>query len=451
MRAAGLPELAIKIFQRHYERLLSGERGFIPEQEIRPVSELPDAEALGDAEADAGREVLPRTVTIKLNGGLGTSMGLERAKSLLRVKGELTFLDIIARQALSAGYALLLMNSPHTRGDSLESLARYRGLVRHGLPLDFQQHVVPKVAVDDLSPVRWPSDPRLEWCPPGHGDIYAALQTSGVLEKLLAAGIEYACVSNADNLGATIDPAILGYFRNSGLTMLLEAADRTESDQKGGHLAVGRDGRLLLREIAQCPPEDLPHHRDHRRHRFFGTNTIWLHLPSLRDELASRGGVLELPLICNRKTVDPRDPSSTPVYQLETAMGTAISVFRKTGAIRVPRSRFAPVKTTNDLLGVRSDAYELTCDFRVVLAPTRDAPPFIDLDPAHYKMIDQLESRFPCGEPSLIECERLRVLGDVRFGRGVRLRGSVTIRAEGGAPGFVPDGALIEGDYVCAV
>jgi len=448
MRSAGVPELAIRIFERQFAKLCSGETGYIPEREIEPVEELPDAEQLTGRHEAAGRELLRRTVLIKLNGGLGTSMGLRRAKSTLRVRGELTFLDVIARQSLAAGNALLLMNSLHTRRDSLEILARYADLVRTGLPLDFLQHMVPKVAAEDLSPVRWPSDPALEWCPPGHGDLYAALQTSGLLDLLLERGFTYACVSNADNLGATLDPAILGFFRDQELTLLLEVTDRTESDQKGGHLARDRSGRLILREIAQCPPEDLVHHRDHRRHRYFGTNTLWLRLDALKRELERRDGILDLPLIRNGKTVDPRDPTSPKVYQLETAMGSAIAVLDRTGALRVPRTRFAPVKTTNDLLGVRSDAYDLPPDYRVVLAAQRRRPPFIDLDPRHYKMIDGLEERFPHGPPSLVACDRLEVRGDVRFGRGVRLRGSVVIRA-GARGGRVPDGIEIEGEYLC--
>ncbi len=124
-------------------------------------------------------------------------------------------------------------------------------------------------------------------------------------------------------------------------------------------------------------------------------------------------------MIRNSKTLDPRDPSSPKVYQLETAMGAAIASFEGSGALRVPRTRFAPVKTCDDLLGVRSDAFVLTEDWRVVLRPARRyGVPVISLDPKYYKLIDQMEARFPYGPPSLIECERLTVKGDVRFGRG---------------------------------
>ena len=277
---------------------------------------------------------------------------------------------------------------------------------------------------EGLAPAVWPPDPELEWCPPGHGDIYTALLTSGMLDTLLDNGIEVAFVSNADNLGAELDPLVLGYFVDQGLPFLMEVADRTAADRKGGHLARQKsDGRLLLRESAQCPEGDVEAFQDTGRHRYFNTNNLWIHLPALRRLLAAQGGVLRLPMIRNSKTLDPRDPSSPEVYQLESAMGAAISVFDGAGALRVPRSRFAPVKTCDDLLGVRSDAYVLTEDWRVILNPRRRCgAPVIDLDPRFYKLIDQMEARFPYGPPSLVDCERLTVRGDVTFGPGVVCR-----------------------------
>ena len=126
-------------------------------------------------------------------------------------------------------------------------------------------------------------------------------------------------------------------------------------------------------------------------------------LPALARALRARDNVLGLPMIVNRKTVDPTDPSSPAVFQLETAMGAAIEVFEGARALRVPRARFAPVKTTNDLLALRSDCYVRTDDEHVALAPERDgAPPFVDLDPAHYRLLADFEARFPAGPPSLL-------------------------------------------------
>jgi UTP--glucose-1-phosphate uridylyltransferase len=431
MRAAGLPEIVIRNFEHYYQQLTAGQTGLIPETAIQPVAELPDAETFGAEMVAAGRAALSKTVLLKLNGGLGTGMGLERAKSLLVVKEGLTFLDVIARQAVRSQAPLVLMNSFATRDDSLAVLRCYPDLWGR-LPLDFLQHKVPKVAEADLTPVTWPADPELEWCPPGHGDIYPALVTSGMLDALLAAGIEYAFVSNADNLGAVIEPTILGYFAANRLPFLMEVADRTAADRKGGHLARrSADGRLILRESAQCPARDMDAFQDIGRHRYFNTNNLWLRLPALHALLTASRGVVGLPMIRNRKTVDPRDAQSTPVYQLETAMGAAIELFDRAGAVRVPRSRFAPVKTCDDLLAVRSDAYVLTADDQVTLNPARrlPGPPVVSLDPRYYKLIDDLEARFPYGPPSLVDCERLTVRGDVRFGRGGVCRGVVEIVA----------------------
>jgi UTP--glucose-1-phosphate uridylyltransferase len=451
MRAAGVPDVAIATFRHYYRQLEAGETGMIPEAEIAPVEALPSSETLTEP-ADGARDALDRAVVIKLNGGLGTSMGMTRAKSLLSVKDGLTFLDIVARQVLElrgrhgARLPLVLMNSFYTRDDSLEALGRHAG-VEADVPLDFVQNKEPKIRVDDLTPVDWPPDPDLEWCPPGHGDLYTALVTSGMLEALLDHGYEYAFVSNSDNLGAVLDPRILAWFAAERVPFLMEVADRTEADRKGGHLAVRKaDGQLVLREIAQTPDEDRDAFQDVSRHRYFNTNTLWVSLPALADVLARRDNVLGLPMIVNRKTVDPGDPSSPPVYQLETAMGAAISVFEGARAMRVPRERFAPVKTTNDLLALRSDAYELTEDFHVVLSSRRGGKsPYVDLDSEHYKLVDDFEARFPSGPPSLVECERFVVEGDVLFGAGVVARGEVVVRAEGGGQLRIEDGTVLEG------
>jgi len=155
--------------------------------------------------------------------------------------------------------------------------------------------------------------------------------------------------------------------------------------------------------------------------------------------------VLGLPMIINRKTVDPADVASTPVLQLETAMGAAIDVFEGARAVRVPRERFAPVKTTNDLLSLRSDAYVLHDDGRIAVAQQRGAAgaPLVDLDPSHFKLLRDFDARFPAGAPSLVACERLTVRGDVRFGSDVTVRGTVTIEHSGEEQTCIDDGALL--------
>ncbi|MEA2431544.1 MAG: UTP--glucose-phosphate uridylyltransferase [Thermoleophilaceae bacterium] len=452
MRANGVADLAIRNFEHYYRLLEEGDAGVLPESELEPVEDVPDADDLPEG-GDAARDALDRTVVLKLNGGLGTSMGMTRAKSLLEAKDGLTFLDVIARQALhvrgrsGARLPLVLMNSFYTRDDSLAALERYPDLPADA-PLDFVQGKVPKLGEDDLEPVSWPDDPDLEWAPPGHGDLYTSLVTSGMLEQLLDRGYEYAFVSNADNLGATLDERILGWFARERLPFLMEVADRTEADRKGGHLARRRDGGgLVLREIAQTPDDDVDSFQDIGRHRFFNTNTLWVNLRALGALMEERDGVLGLPMIVNRKTVDPGDSSSPRVIQLETAMGAAIDVFDGAAALRVPRERFAPVKTTNDLLVVRSDTYVLTDDARVVVAPERRLPalPLVELDSDHFKLLRDFEARFPSGPPSLVECERLTVEGDVLFGADVSVRGSVTVEQRGHDQLRIDDGATLGG------
>jgi UTP--glucose-1-phosphate uridylyltransferase len=371
-------------------------------------------------------------------------MGLSGPKSLLEIKPGLSFLDAIARQVLAVRQQhgtrlpLVLMNSPATRGPSLGLLRRYDGLGVPGVPQDFLQSRQPKIRADDLRPVHWPADPELEWCPPGHGDIYPALAASGTLDALLGAGLRYAFVSNSDNLGALADARIAAWLAAEQVPFALEAVRGTPADRKGGHLARYQ-GRVVLRETAQVPDGDTSF-ADIGRWRWYNTNNIWLDLRALKDLQAADPAAPVLPLIVNRKTVDPRDPSSTPVLQLESAMGAAIGSIPGARAIHVPRSRFAPVKTTDDLLVVRSDAYELTSDGQ--MRPTSDGPaPVVTLDKDFYKLLPDFEQRFPAGAPSLRRCRRLLVDGDVTFGAGVVAVGDVQVLG----PHHVPGGQVLGG------
>ncbi len=253
MTAAGMPLPTIKGFLHAVRKVQSGDNGMLPEKSIEPVPSLPSLEASA-LEPAQGVEILKQLAVIKLNGGLGTSMGLEKAKSLLRVKGSDTFLDFIARQilALRKGAkrpepAFYLMDSFATQRETLGYLQKYPEL-KVEERLDFLQNMVPKLDAKTLEPISWPAQPDLEWCPPGHGDLYPSLLSSGVLDRLLEQGVIYLFVSNSDNLGATVDPRLLQYFAESGVSFLMEVAQRTAADRKGGHLARNRQsGRLLLR------------------------------------------------------------------------------------------------------------------------------------------------------------------------------------------------------------
>ena len=427
MRADGVADAAIDVFGHYYRELEAGATGMLPEADIEPVADLPRAADLPDP-PDGGKDALGRTVMIKLNGGLGTSMGMTGAKSLLEVKDGLTFLDIIVRQTQQLGVPLALMNSFATSEETM-------GFLRERYPdadvREFLQNKEPKLLVDDLAPAEWPADPELEWAPPGHGDIYVALQASGMLRSLLDDGYEAAFVSNSDNLGAVLDPTLAAAFLNADAPFLMEVVPRTKADRKGGHLARRReDGRLVLRETAQTPEEDREALQDVGRHRYGNTNNLWVDLVALDRVLRERSGVLGLPMIVNRKTVDPSDQSSPEVFQLETAMGAAIEVFEGAEAIEVSRTRFAPVKTTNDLLVLRSDFYVLTEDVHVVPADGREPGSlFVDLDPDHYKLLRDFDARFPAGPPSLVRASRFVVRGDVTFGPDVAVEGETELES----------------------
>ncbi len=433
MADAGVDEVAIETFAHYYRLLEHGETGMVPESSIEPIEmdHLDDVEVDEDAAAEAVR----RTAIIKLNGGLGTSMGMDRAKSLLCVRKGLSFLDIIARQVLhlrseyDATLPLLFMNSFRTSDDTMAALERYADLAVDGLPLEFLQNKEPKLLVDDLQPVSWPRDPAMEWCPPGHGDLYTALRGGGIIDKLLEAGFTQVFVSNSDNLGAVPDARVAGWFAGTGAPFAIEAVRRTASDRKGGHFARRtRDGRIVLRETAQTPEADKPSLADLDRHRYCSTNNLWFDLQAMKHALDVRGGILGLPLIRNVKNVDPGDPSSPEVVQVETAMGAAIEIFDDAVTICVNRDRFVPVKTTDDLLVLRSDVYAIGGDY--VLDQSGDEIPYVELDPRHYQRVGDFDKRFPDGAPSLKEATRLTIEGDWTFGRGVRVVGEVDLEAD---------------------
>ncbi|MFL5862241.1 MAG: UTP--glucose-1-phosphate uridylyltransferase [Solirubrobacteraceae bacterium] len=447
MRAAGAHPEAIRAFESAYGRLESGETAMLPSADLEPAGDVPALEDL--PEADPAVALAP-VAQIKLNGGLATTMGLQQPKSLMEARDGRSFLEIIIGQTLALrrrhglDLPLVLMDSESTREPTLRELQRHPELARDGIAPDFMQSVVPKLDAETLEPVSWPKAPALEWNPPGHGDVYGALRRSGMLDALLERGFRYAMISNADNLGSRVDARIAAHVAERRIPFLMEVVQGTEADRKGGHVARRTaDGRLVLRETAQTPDEDEESFRDYRRWRWYNTNTLWVDLQVLGDTLETSRGVLELPLIINRKTVDPRDADSTPVIQLETAMGAAIGSFQDAALLRVPRTRFAPVKTTDDLLVLRSDVYEVTDDLEVEpVADRTDNLPFVELDKRYYRLIDAFEQRFPAGAPSLREAERLVVHGDVTFSADVRVRGAVELEAETATT--IEPGAVLE-------
>lgn len=441
MLDAGASAAAVDVFTHYYGQLSSAADGFIREDTIEPLTDPPRLASI-DIDPDAAAAALADTAMIKLNGGLGTSMGLDGPKTLLPVRGRKTFLDILvaqvlrARERYGARLPLIFMNSFRTRQATLEHLEGYDDLAVGGLPVDFLQGFEPKLTKDGLEPVEWPKDPELEWCPTGHGDIYTSLVGTGLLDQLLDEGFRYASIANGDNLGAGPNATLAGWFAQSGAPYAAEVCPRTPNDRKGGHLAIRtRDGRLILRDTAQTAPEEMGYFTDEYRHPYFHANNLWVDLAALQRLMAERHNVLGLPLIRNEKTVDPSDKSTPEVIQLETAMGAAIEVFPGAQAIAVERDRFLPVKTTNELMLVRSDAFALDGDARLVA--TTERLPGVSLDKRFYALLPDFDQRVEY-VPSLREAHSLTVEGDWTFADPVTVVGDAVL-ADAGEPRIVED------------
>lgn len=425
MEKAGLEDMVIQSFSNSYYKILEGATGELSEANIEPpaIENLIDYQNLNKSE----KSPLDKLAVIKLNGGLGTSMGLKKAKTLLKVKGDNNFLDIIAKQILhlrnefNTDIPLLLMHSFNTRKDSLTYLDKYQDLALPHIPLDFVQNKFPKIKQDDLSPLQ-NNNENLNWNPPGHGEIYSAMAMSGVLDQLIENSYDYIFISNSDNLGAVIDERIFAHFAKEQIPFMMEVCKRTEMDKKGGHLAQTNKGQLMLRETAQCPEDEIELFQDIDRYSYFNTNNLWVNLHALKQRLYETRYQLPLTMILNKKEVE-----GEKVFQIESAMGAAISVFKDSKAMIVERNRFTPVKKTNDLLAILSDAYKLTTDFKLELVNEFEKVPHIELNEKFYKNISDFEQRFGKGIPSLKRCKSLIVSGDVTFGKNVKCIGDVKI------------------------
>lgn len=452
MRKEHLPKAAIDTFNYYYENLKTGDTGLISENDITPLApnEIEHLSSIEHIPQNDNLELLKKVVCIKLNGGLGTTMGLEGPKSLIPVKDNLNFLEITCKQintfnkTNNVNVPLILMNSFRTEKDSINALKK--NLSCHpDIPISFTQHKFPKIIASSLLPANYPDNPELEWNPPGHGDLYIAFQTSGILPKLIDKGFRYAFISNIDNLGASLNPTILNYIAKKQISFLMEVTNRTWMDRKGGHLARLKNGYLVLREAAQCPDKDIDSFRNISRHRFFNTNNLWIDLIALKDKLECSQNFLNLPMIRNRKKLNPVDRTSPDIYQVESAMGTAISVFENSTALEVPRSRFIPVKNSEDLLLLWSDAFIIDNQFRIISNPSRKHKDItIQLDPEHFLFLNQMKSHFPHGAPSLADCKTFSIKGDICFGKNIKIIDSVELTNSQKSPIFISDNSIID-------
>lgn len=380
---------------------------------------------------DVDELLFEKLVLIKLNGGLGTSMGLSKAKSLIEIRKGKTFFDVILEQLqilrdrTGKNIPLLFMNSFNTREDTLN----YPGIssLNDGLPSNFLQNMVPRLDKTTLEPLTVegiddPQHPDL-WCPPGHGDIYLSLNQTGILDELLEQGYEYGFLSNGDNLGAVADGRIITMMKKQSISFAMEVTPKTKADIKGGVLYRDKEtGRIQLLETAQVPEGHMKDFEDTGRFSYFSINNLWVNLVALKERL--KEGPLSLSLIVN-----PKEVHDKKVLQLESAMGSGIGQFDSTKVVIVPRSRFAPVKKCDDLLVRRSDAYILDEYKALVKNPQRSGgEPYVKLSD-DYKKVADFERLMP-EVPSLLELEELVIEGPVLFDVPVSIKGKVKITAK---------------------
>ncbi|XP_074042443.1 UDP-glucose pyrophosphorylase isoform X2 [Leptinotarsa decemlineata] len=418
-----------------------------------PNDAVRDYSTLETPTADLVHKMLDKLVVIKLNGGLGTSMGCHGPKSVITVRNDLTFLDLTVQQiehmnkTYKVNVPLVLMNSFNTDEDTEKIIRKYKNLQVE--IHTFNQSCYPRINRDSLMPIAKNGNihNNIEaWYPPGHGDFYESFSNSGLLNKFLKGGREYCFISNIDNLGATVDLNILNLLLNPNQEaakheFVMEVTDKTRADVKGGTL-IQYEGKLRLLEIAQVPNEHVDDFKSVKTFKFFNTNNLWAKLDAIERVL--REDLLNLEIIINNKTLS----SGQNIIQLETAVGAAMKTFEGGIGINVPRSRFLPVKKTSDLFLVMSNLYSLK-NGSLRMSPQRMFPttPLVKLGDNHFSKVKEFLRRF-ANIPDILELDHLTVSGDVTFGRGVSLRGTVIIIANHGDRIDIPAGAILENKIV---
>ncbi|ASV13459.1 nucleotide glucose-1-phosphate uridylyl transferase [Leptospira santarosai] len=455
MIAEGLSSAFIRDFLKKTNLIRNGETGMVPWEEVGDLDPTTDEITFEQIEKEnvPDPSILKNLVVIKLNGGLGTSMGLSGPKSLIELKDGMSFLEIVAKQSefiqkkYNVSVPLILMDSFNTQNESQAELKRIG--FRQKFPTTFLQHKVPRLLKESLTPIAC-KNPEEEWCPPGHGDIWISLLETGLLDTLISNGYKVAFISNGDNLGATVHPGILSYMLKEKLEFCMEMTPKTLADKKGGaiykRIVHGEPKNYQLLETAQVPREHIHEFEGLGKFRTFSTNNLWIDLISLREKILQ--GDFELSLIVNPKTVEGKE-----VLQLETAMGSAIRNFNKIKGIIIPRDRFTPVKKCEDYLARRSDAYRLWENYSITMSDARKksglGEVLITLDEKYYKKIQDFNRLFP-EIPSLVRCTSLVVQGEVLFDRKISIEGEVVIRNTGSGLRRISDlgsGVLESGKY----
>lgn len=400
----------------------------------------------GDLGSEASVEFLNKLAVVKLNGGLGTSMGCVGPKSVIEVREGMSFLDLSVRQiehlnrTFNVNVPFVLMNSFNTDQDTQSIIKKYQG---HNVDIiTFNQSRYPRIVKDSLLPAPKSYDaPLQDWYPPGHGDVFESLYNSGTLDQLLERGVEYIFLSNADNLGAVVDLRILQHMVDSKSDYVMELTDKTKADVKGGTI-IDYEGKARLLEIAQVPKEHVNEFKSIKKFKYFNTNNIWMNLRAIKRVVEENE--LEMEIIANEKSIaaDKKGEADQAIYQLETAVGAAIRHFANGHGVNVPRRRFLPVKTCSDLLLVKSDLYRLEHG-QLMMDPNRfGGVPVIKLG-SDFKKVSDFQKRIP-SIPRIVELDHLTITGAVNLGRNVTLKGTVIIVASESSTIDIPPGSVLE-------
>jgi UTP--glucose-1-phosphate uridylyltransferase len=438
-----LDDYSLESYAKLYSKLHANPKKFSRWKSLRNPSEKKLIEYLSlsvpDKESIEG--TLARLAVCKLNGGLGTSMNCQGAKSAIPVRGKKTFVDILVEQVADfnkkyqADVPLFFMNSFNTHNKTERVISKVDDATRI---LSFCQRAYPRLLADDSGFIIPKKSNNDAWYPPGHGDLYSCIFKNGYLDSLIKEGREYLFISNVDNLGATVDLKILNYIVNEDIPFLMEVTAKTTSDTKGGVLCQEKD-QLKLLEVADVPPEHLAEFCGNEKFNFFNTNNIWINLVYLKKIIID--GSLDLDLIVNRKQVKKQN-----ILQLETAVGSALNSFPDAVGINVPRSRFLAVKKTSDLLLVQSDLFSLDRGtLKMDLAVGRSKLPKIYLKEP-FNDLKEFQKRIPV-PPDITELDSLELQGQVQFNGKVTLKGNVRLTSDSKTI-RIPKGAVLDNKII---
>ena len=337
-----------ELFESLRARVASGElspasnvvEGTLEAPRDEDVTLLPDpGDDVYDEAREAGLAALRRgeVAQVVLAGGMATRFG-GVVKAVLEAVDGKSFLEAKLLQtatledALGVTVPVALMTSFATDAEIRAHVVE-RGL---GDPLVFNQFV--SLRLEPSGELFFGEDGRPSLYAPGHGDLYQALRRSGTLDELRARGVRVVTVSNVDNLGARVDPTVVGAHLRAGNPLTCEVA-RKEGDMGGAPVRV--DGRLQLLEGPRFPADF-----DQDLTPVFNTNTALFDIDALDVDY-------DLTWLYVEKSVDGRS-----AVQLER-LYHEVSAFVPTTYLEVPRrglrGRFSPIKTPADLERAQDD------------------------------------------------------------------------------------------------